>query len=195
MDWHHLALHRSAGVSTLLKLEEQILAGASFTPVTVTYTGGSGTETVPPGATQCVIRMNGTGGNGMANGSPGPPGTGGGGGGNCIKTVTVSGGQTFSYAFTSGNASVTSASPSVSLLANKGANGIAGGGGGTASGGDTNTTGGNGASPTGGSSPNGGAQQTTIGANGNFPGGGGAGHTLGNTPGNGANPRIIFDYT
>lgn len=169
---------------------------AAFSPVTNDYTGGSGTEVVPAGATSLTISMNGRGGNGSANTSPGPPGTGGGGGGESTRTVSVSAGQSFSWAFDgSGNATVSSASPSVSMTANAGQLGSAGGGGGTASGGTTNTTGGAGSQPTGGSSPNGGGIQTTLGADGNFPGGGGAGHTLGNTPGSGALGRIRFAFT
>lgn len=170
---------------------------SAFSPVTNDYTAGSGTENVPAGATQVVISMNGNGGNGAANINPGPPGGGGGGGGFCQKTVAVSGGQSFSWAFSSGNTTVTSGSPSVSLAANRGADGTAGSGGngGTASGGDTNTTGGTGSTPTGGSSPSGGAIQTTLGAAGNAPGGGGAGNTMGGGTGSGAAGRIRFAFT
>ncbi len=162
---------------------------------TVEYTTGSGTETVPLGATSCVITANARGGDGQA-GSGGTPGTGGGGGGYSQKTVPVTGGQTFSYTVNSSLITVTSAAPVVSLTANSGGHGSAGGAGGTASGGDTNTTGQAGASITGGSSPNGGGPQGTQGAAGNFPGGGGAGGTPPSNPGgSGALPRLRFFYT
>jgi hypothetical protein len=172
-------------------------AAAPFVPVTNDYTSGSGTENVPAGATLLTITMNGFGGDGFKNLVVGPPGTGGGGGGYCQKVaLAVSAGQSFSWSFPSGNATVTSASPVVSLLANRGTNGSAGGAGGTASGGDTNTTGGSGSSPTGGSSPNGGGVQTTLGGSGNAPGGGGAGETsTGGSAGLGANGRIRFAFT
>ncbi len=171
------------------------VGGLGFGQRTVDYTSGSGTETVPLGATQCVITANGRGGDGQA-GSGITPGTGGGGGGYFLKTVAVSGGQTFSYTVNSTSVTVTSAAPVVNLLANSGQHGTTGGGGGTASGGDTNTTGGNGASITGGASPNGGAAQGTAGANGNAPGGGAAGGLPPGDPGGtGASPRLRFFYT
>lgn len=170
---------------------------SGFSPIDVDYTTGSGAETAPSGATQVVIKVNGDGGNGQKNTSPGPPGTGGGGGGNSVKTLAVSGGQTFNYNASSGTKTVTTGSgPAVSLSVTSGNHGIAGGAGGTGSGGDTNTSGLDGAQPTGGSSPNGGAIQPALGGAGNSPGGGGGGNTLSGGPGGtGAFGRIRFSYT
>lgn len=175
----------------------------AFSPTTVTYNSGSGTETVPAGAVSLVITGWGAG----AGGVNGLPGTGGGGGGEFIKTVSVSGGQTFSYTVGAsgaggiasssdgGASTVTSASPVVSLTANGGKGSTGGFVGGTATGGDTNTSGNNGGAIAGGASPSGGATQTTAGAAGNAPGGGGAGNTGGVSGGAGAQGRITFAYT
>lgn len=181
----------------LMQMTRAIVGG--FAPVTNTYTGTSGTETVPAGATTCVIEEWG-GGGGATSGSP-SPGSGGGGGGYSTRTVAVTGGQTFTYSAptgvsgTGGTASIVSAAPVVSMSCNGGVSGAGGGAGGTASGGTTNTTGGNGSAPTGGSSPNGGAAQPTPGATGNTPGGGGAGSVTPATAGQGAPGRCRFSYT
>jgi len=186
----------------------QMTSRRTFVAVTVTYNSGSGTETVPLGARNCVITLWGGGGGGGA----GSPGTGGCGGGYCKKTVTVTGGQTFSYAVgaagngsiaaptAGGNSTVTSAAPSVNLAGNGG--GAAGGAGGTASGGDTNTSGTAGSLGVGGQAggyptdPTSGAPNSANnGSAGNAVGGGGASNTAGVAGGNGAAGRITFAYT
>jgi hypothetical protein len=113
-----------------------------FTGATVDYTSGSGTETVPSGATSVTITVIGAGGSGAVNGSPGPPGSGGGGAGTAVKTLSVSGGQTFTYnASANPKTVVNGTAPATNMSANNGTNGSGGGAGGTASGGDNNYTG------------------------------------------------------
>ena len=139
--------------------------------LTRTYTTGTNvTETVPTGATTVVIEAWGAGAGGAYNFAIG----GGGGGGAYVKkTLTVSGGQTFTYTVgalglhntnnldqpsgNGGNGTASTVStgtgPSVNVSAGGGVGGAAGtypspgagGAGGTASGGDTNTNGGAGA--------------------------------------------------
>lgn len=138
-----------------------ITVNSAFSPVTHTYTSGSGTETVPTGATSVTISAWGGGGSGGATDvlSTNIAG-GGGGGGYASKTVSVTGGQTFSYSIGNGGtgvvptftavngnagAATTVSGGSVSISAGGGsAGGVAGGAGGTASGGSTNTSGTNG---------------------------------------------------
>lgn len=133
-----------------------MMSAGGFIPTFNEYTG-SGTETVPAGASSCVIHLVGAGGAGGRNSVD--MGGGGGGAGFCSKTIAVVGGDTFSYATpsatvgrnsngigaTGGNGTVTGtvSGGSVSLTANGGAGGqlLNGGAGGTATGGDTNTTG------------------------------------------------------
>lgn len=74
-------------------------------PQTVAKTSGSGTETVPTGATSCRIRLVGAGGRG-GQGDGSTSGAGGGGGGAREYTVDVSGGETFSYSVGATTASV-----------------------------------------------------------------------------------------
>lgn len=172
---------------------QMMIGRGIFVPTSNVYNSGSGTETVPNGATSCSIEVWGNGGAGqVASGVA--QGTGGGGGGYSQKTVAVSSGQTLSYAV-GAPSTVTSAAPVVSMTANAGATGVAGGGGGTASGGTINTTGGNGALGSGGSSPNGGGN-VGPGVNGIAPGGGGGGgNPPGGAGGGGANGRVSFSYT
>lgn len=133
-----------------------------FTPVTNTYTSGSGNETVPTGATQLVLTVVGAGGSG--GGSYTDFGSdiynsGGGGGGAGYSTITrsVASGDwstTIAYSVgTSGGVSSTTtgslSAGAVSLTGGGGGNGTsansgsggAGGAGGSASGGSTNTSG------------------------------------------------------
>lgn len=169
-----------------------------FSARTVTYTSGSGTETVPYGATSCIIDVW-AGGGGGQKASP-SDGTGGGAGGYSRKTVAVSGGQTFSYSVGAGgagkittngvgadgnNSTVSSAAPSVSITCNKGLGGTPGTGG-TASGGDTNTTGGNGTITAGG---------TAGGTSGNNAGDGGRGNIGAGNGVDGHSGEIRFAYS
>jgi hypothetical protein len=174
--------------------------------VTHTYTGGSGTETVPAGKTSVRIRVRGGGQAGSRDADGGEPG-GGGGGGFCERTIAVVAGNTLSYSVgasklgrstdgvgATGNASSvtgTVSGGSVSMTANGGAAGA----GGTATGGTTNTTGGAGGSPAGGAGggTGGGAGGVTNGQSGTAPGGGGAG-AIGGTSGTGARGEVEFYY-
>jgi hypothetical protein len=196
----------------------------SFTPTTRTYSSGSGTETIPSGATQVVIEVWGAGGGGgRGRSSNATYGGGGGAGGYSKKTYTLSSGNwgtTFSYGIGAGGTASTIANggdaglsivtngtfpTSTSIAGEGGVGGLHGlsggdqGAGGAATGGDVNTYG-NGGSPTtyfGAASPNGGVRQDTLGAAGNVPGGGGAGGDyVGNlNGGQGASGRVKFTYT
>ena len=129
----------------------------AFTPVTNTHNSGSGNETVPTNASQCVITVNAAGGGATWNFNGGK-------GGKSVKTISISEsdwGKTLAYSvgahgtgaiiFTgasNGGSSTVSSSTlavgSISITANGGsrATNSADGADGTASGGDTNTTGG-----------------------------------------------------
>jgi len=173
-------------------------------PVTNTYTSGSGTEVVPVNASAVTITVWGAGGSGaVANSTQNLVGSGGGGGGYTQKTIAVSSGQSFSWSVGSGgsaqtggansgwvngiaggNSTVTGtvSGGSVSLLATGGGGGVAhavGGLPGSGSGGDTNLTGSiGGTNGNGGGSPNGGSTQIYSPGgtlDGNAPGGGGCG--------------------
>lgn len=133
---------------------------SKFTPVTRTYTTGTGaTDTVPTGATSVTIRVVGGGGSGAKDSVNGAGG--GGSGGYALRTIAVSGGQTFTYTVGQGGAGVsvdqtngnsggdstvtgTVTGGSVSMTGGGGERGYTGlvpGAGGTASGGSTNTPG------------------------------------------------------
>jgi hypothetical protein len=133
-----------------------------FTPVTNTYTTGSGNESVPVGAQNLTITVVGAGGYGGGSytdfGSDNySSGGGGGGGGYALKTLAVAVGDwgntiTWSVGTTAGASSTSSgtlAAGSISITANGGSGGGsgtstqggAGGGGGSATGGNTNTSG------------------------------------------------------
>ena len=168
---------------------QQILlaVGSSFAgPVVHQYVGTSGTETVPAGATTCLIEIVGAGAGGaltLNNANL----AGGGGGAYCARTIAVSGGQTMSYVGgTYGNGgtvlnaaaqnatwdsvtgTVTGGTVNMTTVGAQGAQGAASGGaGGTASGGTTNTPGGAGTTGLAGHGGNGAAP---YGANGNTNG-------------------------
>jgi hypothetical protein len=139
-------------------IQMALLGFAGFTPVTNTYTSGTGaTETVPAGATSVSIVVNGGGGAGGYSGST--QGGGGGGGSQALRTIAVTGGNTFTYTVAAsvlgritqgtgiaGQASTVSGTVSggsVSMTAGGGGGGtfLTGGLGGTATGGTTNTSG------------------------------------------------------
>lgn len=200
----------------LAQIFQDIAYSPPFTPVTRTYTSSAGTqtETVPAGATTCVIRVWGGGGAGGARAAN--VGGGGGGGGYVVKTVAVSGGQTFNYLVGPGRAGPTSAGgslngnqstvttgtgPAVTLTGGGGGSGgtTTAGGAGTASGGDTNTPGVAGTvTPANGGASGGGAPGGTgDGGSGTAPGGGGAGGNIAGfgMGGNGARGQVEFAYT
>jgi hypothetical protein len=161
---------------------------AAFSPVTHTYTSGSGSETVPAGASSVTIMTAGHG----ADGQPyddgnAQPGLGGGGGGTAVRTIAISAsdwGQTLAWdTFSlSGQTTVTGTltAGSVNMIGNLGGYQA----GGTASGGDTNYTGESGSGPLGGS------------AGGPGSGFGGNGGTNPGEPGNpGGDPTVQFAWT
>lgn len=141
---------------------------STFTPSTVTHTtAGSGTETVPAGATNVVIEVKGGGAGSSATGFTQAYACGGGGAGYCRSSYACSGGQTIAY--TVGQAGST----------NLNQNGIQGGDSTASSGTLTITTmtgqGGNGATNNGtGGTGSGGNQANATGANGVDGGAGGA---------------------
>lgn len=191
--------------ANLMLLYARALIGAvsSFVPVTRTYTTGtSATETVPAGATSCNIRDVGAGGAGGHDGTFLPGG--GGSGGYALRSIAVTGGNTFTYTVGVGGAgngdqvaggpgtastvSGTVAGGTVSMSGgggNGGGNNGAFGSGGTATGGTTNTAGNPGsASQTGGA-----AVYSTYGKGGD---GNLTSFGLGGAGGKGA---VIFEYT
>ena len=187
------------------------LAGlaSGFSPVTHLYTSGTGaTETVPTGASSVTITVDGGGAaGGRSNTTPG----GGGGGARVLKTIAVTGGDTFLYSVgvavvgrttngtgLNGNDSGVSGTVlggSINLFAGGGGGGttVAAGAGGSASGGDTNTNGGAASGSTGGNGAGGGAGGIAE-VDGSPPGGGG-GSSIGGTSGGGARGQIQFYYT
>lgn len=162
-----------------------------FRPLLSSRASGSGTETVPAGATNVVIEVWGGGGKGGLN-------SGAGAGGYCRTSIACSSGQTLNYSVGAGSttsgvagaaSTVTSGTLSVTSMTGNGGNpgsGATGGTGGTASGGTAaNTTG------TAGQSSGGGATggPGTAGVNAG-PAGAGGDQTL-----NGSNGLIAFYYT
>lgn len=198
--------------------------GVKFTATTRTYNSGSGTETIPSGASQVVIEIWGGGGaGGRGRSSNSTYGGGGGSGGYSRKTYSLSSGSwgtTFSYEVGAGGTAggiangndggasiVTNVTfpTSTSLASGFGGGGIYGLDGGAQGspgfpiGGDVNTNGDGGAATTyfGAAAPNGGVRQDTLSGTGNAPGGGGAGgNYVGNALGGaGAAGRVKFAYT
>lgn len=136
-------------------------AAASFSPVTHTYTSGSGSETVPSGATGVTITViGGGGGSGWAIGSNG---AGGGAGGTCIHIASVDSsewGTTLGYAagaagsnetFQTGNDSTDGQPSVVTGTIGLASISLSGNGGGST---NTNTAGGTGGTASGGNSAN-----------------------------------------
>ena len=182
---------------------------SSFTPFNQSFTSGSGTVTVPTGAsglTVYVVGGGGKGGDGWAGVDPGGGGGGGSGGFSAIARAISSGdwGVTLSYIVGAGSSSgseggTSSSSGSVaagSLIQSAtggfvGANGNPGGG-----------TGGSGGAPAGSSGAAGGAGSGGIGGTGGAApldsqgGGGNGGHVSGFQPGfNGVNGLVKFAWT
>lgn len=178
-----------------------------FTPVTNTYNSGSGSETVPTGATSLTVYCVGAGNNGGSGFNGGDldqyGGGGGGGGGTATKTVSISSGQwgsSISWAVGAANGGNSSVSGiSISLAGNGGSNGTSassgqvgiGGNGGSASGGDSNVTGDAGSN--GDSFGNGGAGGTS--SYGSSIGLGGDGGSAFSGGSNGTNGRVQFVWT
>lgn len=189
-----------------------------FVPVTHTYTSGSGTETVPTGATNCTISV-------WAGGG-GASSAGGGGAEERVLSIAVTGGNTMAYAVGSGggggvqgvsqptagtNSTVTGtvSGGSAAITAIKGGGALytpTVGVGGTGGSGGTGTPGASGALPSGaggnggdaGGAPGTGGAGVSSGApnNGFQPGGGGGGNSGASTvAGGGADGTISFAYT
>ena len=179
------------------------------------YTAGTAaTETVPSGASFCVIEVYGGGASGGQDSSG--PGGGGGGGAYSKKTISVVGGNVFTYTVaqsvnsvhagnhvgTNGQASTVSgtvAGGAVSINSNgvlaaqggfAAGNNDNGGAGGVASGGDTNIAGGGGAQAGGG-----GQAAGPLGGNSDNPPGGGGSGGAGTTNNTGWYGRISFTYS
>lgn len=173
----------------------------AFSPFTSTYYTGSGSETVPTGASQLVIEAFGRGGfPGSFDVGSGSGGGGGGGAGRSVKTIAIGSGdwgQSLSWSI-SGDATISGAL-SVSMTAQAGGNGDilnVGGSAGSASGGDSNFTGSAGSYPNGGNAASGGGAGGGADADGTAPGGGGGGATFnGSSGGNPGSGRIKFMWT
>jgi hypothetical protein len=158
------ALRTLAGVASGAISMSNFYGKSNFTPTTVTYNTGFGTETAPTGWSSCRIRIWGGGGGGGRSNGLSAPGGGGGGGGFSEKTITGSGSSTINYVVGNGGAGRTDSSvgggttagqtrvgdvtatggfAGTNMSANGGAGGAetSGGSGGTATGGSTNTTG------------------------------------------------------
>lgn len=207
----------TVGGTDLASTFQDINYSPPFTPITRTYKTAvnSASETVPAGATTCVITLYGGGGGGGMKLSA--TGGGGGGGSKGVKTLAVSGGQIFTYtvaaiangATTQGSSGVggrfsqvTRAAVSLNVLADGGGPGTftpTGGAGGVCTGGDTNTNGTAGlATGAGGAAASGGgAGGSGDGGFGTAPGGGGAGgiSTGSGQGGRGAAGQVQFAYT
>lgn len=197
----------------------KFLGTTAFSPVTHSYTSSSGTETVPTGAGKVVITVWGhAGAGGAGDGGSNCGGGGGGEGATSQKTLTVSGGETFSYNVNNPGTTSTVTGPGTSMSCTPGiqggnADGLGdpgtGSAGGGASGGDTNTPGnpgsdgdssgdgGNGGGVNGGNGGSGGTPGSPgvspSGAGDPSGGGGGAGSSSGSGAAGGA--RITFYYT
>lgn len=182
-----------------------------FVAVARTYDSGTGTDTIPTGASQVSIEIWGAGNRG-GNGDLGIPAVGGGSGsgGYSKKTFALTPsdwGLTFNYFIGAANGGNSTSSQNTfgtafNLSALGGAAGqdaVSGGlqgAGGLASGGDVNTAGNGsgGVVRAGAGAPNGGGDSAA--SMGTVPGGGGAGGNLAGGPGNaGANGRAKFSYT
>lgn len=167
-----------------------------------TYSSGSGTETVPTGATQVIIELWGPGGTGaFGTGSltnhDAQYGAGGAAGGYCRSSYACSGGKTLSYSVgtTSGSDStVSSGSLSITSMTANGGNQGAFGGGSASGGTQANTTGAGGAA--GGSAyADGAAGPGTTGVYEGAEGAGGrGGYQQGNPGSPGANGFLSFYY-
>jgi hypothetical protein len=211
----------AAGVIQVL-VSNNMGTGGAFSPVTHTYNGTSGNETVPTGASSLTIEAWGGGGQGgLITGAS--TGRGGAGGGYCKTIVTISAGdygaslayvsaaalstRTVSAAGTNGTTSTVTLSGLIAAPSNLSAGGGNGGAaatsgpstGGVATGGNnTNTNGSNNSTVSGGAGagPGGGAGGTACG-DGTSLGGGGAG---GNTDscgqsGGGGQGQVKFTWT
>lgn len=209
------ALRTLAGVPSGAISLSNFYGKSNFTPTTVTYNSGSGTETAPTGASNVRIRVYGAGGGGGRYDTGDPRG--GGGGAFVESNYSISGGQTISYIVGAGGAGAgvnnspgigggfSRCSSGTKTITQMDAGGGVGGG---------NLSGGNGGNASGGNSQdvNGGdGVDYTIGgfggdclgtgggiggnfSNGSAPGGGGASN-VGASGFNGAAGRVEFYYT
>jgi hypothetical protein len=182
------------------------IPNSSFTPITNTYTTGSGNESVPTNASQLIAECWAGGGAGSIDGGT----LGGGGAGYSKITIAISSSdwlKNIPYVVGAGGipdtnngqnstvGSILLVAGTLNLTAHGGTSGggSVSGTGGTASGGDTNTTGENGLSSNYGGAclgAEGGARQTAAGNVGNIIGGGGYG-----VGGTGARGQVKFAWT
>lgn len=175
---------------------------SSFTPSTVTHTSGSGTETVPAGASNVVIESKGGGAGPSTTGFSDTYANGGPGAGYCRSSYACSGGQTLAYVVGAaggtnvnnngtpgGDSTVSSGTLTITTMTAHGGPGAsAGGPGGTASGGNqANATGGNGV--------NGGAGAPSGSAGVNFDTGNTFGHGADFNGVNATGGFVCFRYT
>jgi hypothetical protein len=195
-----------------MSIQQMLLAGVPFTPITNTYTSGTGaSETIPLGATLCTIKVWGGGGSGAADVTNAAGG--GGGGYSESDAISVTPGLTFIFTVGPGGISVTPTNgghpgtgSSVSagtqalttMTANGGGGGVAGGAGGTggtASGGTTaNNSGANGTAGSPGAGGNNGNGTGGGSPGGGIPGGGGAGTGAGSSTAGGTG-QVSFSYS
>lgn len=176
---------------------------SGFSPVTRSYgTGTAATETVPAGATSCTIRVIGGGGSGAHDSVGG--GGGAGSAGYALRTISVIGGNTFTYTVGQGgagqptdgqnghdgtNSTVTGTVSGGSVNMTGGFGGAGGAGlnpglAGSATGGSTNTSGNPGSGITGGASVYGG-----------FGAGSNGRQVSSGTSNAGVVGQVIFEYT
>jgi hypothetical protein len=180
-----------------------LVGAGQFSPITQTYTSGSGSQTVPIGAVNVVIEVWGGGAPGGAgNIASGNLGGGGGASGYARSSYAVLAGQTIDYSVGIANNASTASSGTLSITtmqANPGAQGSAATTGGPGTGGaGGSATGGNQANTTGGAGNTGdGGGTAPAGVNANNPatyGNGGAG-----SPNSTINPGtggiIAFHFT
>lgn len=189
-----------------------LASAVPFIPVTSSYnSNGSFTETIPIGASSCVVEVfgaSGAGGAGIGAGCAASGGGGGGSGGLSRRTVDVTLGGNKTIAVVVGNGGVaTGANGTNSTISsgtfavttqtggfgNGGSTGGGGGAGGTASGGTTNATGNTGGPGAGGSRA-GGVGLTGINGSGNSGGTGGTDATQSGFT-QGGDGLVIFSYT
>lgn len=187
---------------------ELLWAKVTFTPVTRSFASGSGTDTVPAGATSVRIEVWGGGGGGeRVTKLATVGGKGGSAGGYARSIYACSGGQTLAYSVGSGGlgqlsggkggeSSVTSGSLSITTMTG-GGGGYAGGIPGSGSGGNqTNVTGGVGSTASSDLGGDGGAGVVGVDGSGYGHGGTGAdatGVVMNGSPGESG--RVIFYYT
>lgn len=202
------------GIGSYLRVTRISAATGGFAPVTNTYTGTTGAETIPVGASTMTIEefgATGAGGSGSGAGCSAHGGGGGGSGGYAKTVVNVAAfnGQTINYALgaagasSSGNGGISTISSGTfaltTMTANGGNGGVSGGpgtggAGGTAAGGNTTNTSGNTGSTGGLGNPGGSGGAGIAGTNGTGSNGGTGGSTGANPGATGSPGKAIFKY-